>query len=78
MIYATRILARAGLRRGADVLVSETHGMSQRGGSVQAHVRFNAGQAPLIRRGTADVLLALDATEALRALTFVRAGGLVF
>lgn len=75
VVYATKVVAQAALLRGERVLASENHGMSQRGGSVNAHVKIGASQAPLIRRGTADAIIALDLVEALRNLPFVRAGG---
>jgi len=78
VIFAARLLARAASGMGHAVLVSETHGMSQRGGSVLAHLKIGGAQAPLIRRGTADILLAFDRDEALRNLLFLRAGGAAF
>jgi indolepyruvate ferredoxin oxidoreductase beta subunit len=75
VIFLTRLLARAALLAGRPVMVSENHGMSQRGGSVLAHLSLGPGQAPLIRRGTADLLLALDGDEATRNLPYLRPGG---
>ncbi len=51
--------------------------MSQRGGSVLAHVKIGGSDSPLIRRATADVLISFDRIEALRNLTFARSGGQV-
>ena len=78
VIFATKVLAHAAVARGERVMVSENHGMSQRGGSVLAHVKIGGSQSPLIRRATADALIAFDRAEALRAVTFVRAGGSVY
>ena len=78
VVFATRLLAGTAAAMGLPVLASETHGMSQRGGSVLAHLKIGGGQAPLIRRGTADVLLAFDRDEALRNLPFLRSGGSAF
>ncbi len=75
VVFATRLLARAATVEGKDVLASETHGMSQRGGSVTSHLKLGGSLAPLIRPGTADLLLAFDATEGLRNLTYLAAGG---
>ena len=77
VIFATKVLSQAGLMRGEHVLASENHGMSQRGGSVMSYVKIGGNQAPLIRRGTADALIALDRVEAGRNLPFVRAEGCV-
>lgn len=55
--------------------------MSQRGGSVESHVRFGPGEevySPLIPAGEADVLLAFEILEALRGLPMTRAGAVVF
>ncbi len=39
-ILASKILSEGLVRKGYDVMMSEIHGMSQRGGSVTTHVRF--------------------------------------
>ncbi len=77
VVFLTRLIAHAAIYMGHEVMVSETHGMSQRGGSVVSHLKIGGDQAPLIRRGTAHALLALEADEAVRNLSFVRPGGLV-
>jgi len=75
VVYATKVVSQAGLLRGERVLASENHGMSQRGGSVMSCVKIGGSDAPLIRRGTADAVVAFDRLEAIRNLPFVRAGG---
>ncbi len=78
VVYATKVLSQAAVLRGDSVLASENHGMSQRGGSVMSHLKIGGSQSPLIRRGTADAILAFDPVEAVRNLPFLRAGGSVF
>ena len=78
VIFATKVLSQAALSRGESVMASENHGMSQRGGSVQTHFTIGSGDAPLIARGAADVLVGLDRMEALRNLAYVRPGGCVY
>jgi indolepyruvate ferredoxin oxidoreductase beta subunit len=78
VVFATRLLARTAINMGLRVIASETHGMSQRGGSVVSHLKIGGTEAPLIHRGTADMLLALDQNEGLRNLPFVRPGGAVY
>ena len=78
VIYATKVLLQAAMMRGERVMASENHGMSQRGGSVMSYVKIGGSDAPLIRRGTADALIAFDRVEAIRNLSFLRAGGNVF
>ncbi len=48
--FAT-ILGDAAIRAGYKALVAETHGLSQRGGSIDVHVRIGDVDAPLIPRG---------------------------
>ena len=78
IIFATRLLAQTAIDLGQPVMVSETHGMSQRGGSVISHLKIGGNKAPLIPRGTADLLLALEPDEAIRNLSFLRQGGIAF
>jgi len=55
----------------------DTHGLAQRGGIVESHIRVGEDCfSPLIEPGTADLVLALERTEALRALfLYCREGG---
>ena len=78
VVFLTRLLSQTAVALGYPVLVSETHGMSQRGGSVISHLKINGSEAPLIRRGTADLLLAMEPDEAIRNLPLLRQGGTVF
>ena len=57
---------------GFDVKQTEVHGVSQRGGSVETHVRFGAKvYSPIVTPGEADVVIALEKLEALRFAHFV-------
>ncbi len=71
IITASKILSEAALMSGYAVKKSEVHGMSQRGGNVESHVRFSADSpvhAPTIPMGEASMLLAFETLEALRAI----------
>jgi len=71
IITLLRIIGEAALAQGYDVRTSELHGLSQKGGTVQAHARFGKRVlSPLVQKGGADLILGLEATEALRALEF--------
>lgn len=75
-LLASRILGAAVIHEGYDVKVSEVHGMSQRGGSVVTYVKYGeAVHSPIIDKGEADIILAFERLEALRALPFLRKGG---
>ena len=77
-LLASRFLGDVALRLGKDVKVSEVHGMSQRGGSVETCVRIGSSIAsPIIDKGMADVVLAFEAVEALRNLEYLKPEGTV-
>ena len=78
VLFATRILSETALALGHEIIGAETHGMSQRGGSVISHLKIGAQGGPLVRQGTADVFLALDPDEGYKALSFLRDGGAGF
>lgn len=68
LITLLKILAEAAMLQGLDVRTSELHGLSQRGGSVECHIRFGKKvYSPLVGAGGADLVIALEQNEALRA-----------
>lgn len=71
IITLVRILAAASLIEKRDIKTSELHGLSQRGGSVNAHVRFGKEiYSPLVRQGEANLIISLEAQEALKVCYF--------
>ncbi|MBE7014653.1 MAG: indolepyruvate oxidoreductase subunit beta [Ruminococcaceae bacterium] len=75
-LLASRILGNTVIEEGYDVKVSEVHGMSQRGGSVVTYVKYgDKVYSPIIDRGEADIILAFELLEALRALPYLKKGG---
>ncbi|MFN2289645.1 MAG: indolepyruvate oxidoreductase subunit beta [Anaerolineae bacterium] len=76
-ILASDVLSEVALAAGFDVKKSEVHGMAQRGGSVNTHVRWDAERvySPLIGLGEADVLLVFEEAEALRYAEYLKPGG---
>ena len=78
-ILAGNICAMCAAEAGLDVKVSEIHGMSQRGGSVSTVIRVgNKVESMVCDPGCADVVVAFEAVEALRAQHFLREGGAMF
>lgn len=68
LITLTKLLAEAALMEGHDIKTSELHGLSQRGGSVETLIRFGRKiYSPLVRQGGADLIIALEAQEALKS-----------
>lgn len=74
-ILASNILGEACLIEGRSVRGAETHGMAQRGGSVESHVRIDGTFGPLIAPGTADLLIGFDLLEGLRYSHFLKPKG---
>ncbi len=77
-ILASNILGEACLIEGRPVKGAETHGMAQRGGSVESHIRIDGMFGPLIAPGTADLIISFDLLEALRYSHYLKAGGEIF
>ena len=73
------IIAQAAVKSGLNVKQSEVHGMSQRGGSVEAHLRISSEPiySDLIAPGTADVVLSVEPMEALRQRRYLAADGAI-
>ena len=76
-ILASNVLGAACVAEGRSVRGAETHGMAQRGGSVECSVRIDGRFGPLIDPGSADLLLSFDLLEALRYRHFLKPGGRV-
>lgn len=75
-ILAGDLLARVAAGAGCDVTLSEVHGMSQRGGSVDTLIRFGPEVfSPLICLGEADVVVAFEELEGARWAPYLREGG---
>jgi indolepyruvate ferredoxin oxidoreductase, beta subunit len=84
VLLVTRVFTELVLREGFPLIGSEDHGMSQRGGSVMTHLKIGDFDSPLVKKGSADILLSLDKDEAYRTLHYLKpsangqAGGLCF
>ncbi len=76
-ILASDVMASVALAAGFDVKKSEVHGMSQRGGTVNTHVRWDSERvySPLVGLGEADILLIFEEAEALRYAEYLKPGG---
>jgi len=71
LITLLQIIAEAALSQGYEVRTSELHGLSQRGGSIEVHIRFGKKiYSPLIGQGKADLILGLEMQETMRGLYF--------
>jgi indolepyruvate ferredoxin oxidoreductase beta subunit len=77
VVLASDIIGETAIAAGFDVKKTDTLGMAQRGGSVISHVRLAEKVAsPLIKEGTADLLLAFEMLEAARWGHYLHEGGI--
>lgn len=80
-VLAAKVLAQAAQAKGWQVRTAETIGMAQRGGSVVSHVRMgDNGEeviAPLVAKGTADMIIAFEPAEAARVLPYLASDGVM-
>lgn len=71
LITLLQVISEAAFLDGYDVKTSELHGLSQRGGSVETHIKIGKEvMSPLIVKGEADLVIGLEMLEGLRALPF--------
>ena len=67
LVTLLSVIDEAAFVEGYDVKSSELHGLSQRGGSVEAHVIFGGKvYSPMVPNGKADLIIALELLEGLR------------
>jgi len=79
VLKASEICGMAALLQGFNVKKSEVHGMAQRGGSVESHLRFGEKvYSPLIMPGQADQLVCFNRGEADRVSHFLKEDGTSF
>jgi len=71
------VLAIGALNNGLFVKQSEVHGMSQRGGAVQSHIRISDKEiySVLIPKGQVNAIISVEPMEALRYLPFLNKDG---
>ena len=68
-LLASRLLGDAALSLNIPAVVSEIHGMAQRGGIVESAVLLGDVTSPIVSNAEADVLIGFEPVETLRALS---------
>lgn len=68
VLTAAHIVGLAGQKAGQNVTVGQLHGMSQRGGSVEATVVLGPGRTAFVGPGSADIVVGFEPLEVLRAV----------
>lgn len=71
------VIGRAAVENNMFLKQAEVHGMSQRGGDVQSHLRISTDPiaSDLIPEGKADLIISVEPMEALRYLPMLHAEG---
>ena len=78
VLTIAHILGSSALSAGLQVVQSELHGMSQRGGSVSTHLRIGTQiYGPTFPEGTGDLLVGMEPIETIRNIESVRDTGVV-
>ena len=77
LMLLSAILGKAAVDSGLKVMTGEQHGLSQRQGSIYVHFRIGDPISPLSPYGKADMMIAMEATEALRYVEYLKEGGVV-
>ncbi|MEW6411522.1 MAG: indolepyruvate oxidoreductase subunit beta [Candidatus Zixiibacteriota bacterium] len=76
VLLASEIITEVAMGAGLDVKKSEVHGMAQRGGIVSSHVRIAPRvYSPTIGYGQADIIVAFEQAEGLRAMDWMKKDG---
>ena len=78
LVLLSNLIGNACARAGLRAITGEQHGLSQRSGSINIHLRIGEGiRSPLIPLGGAEFLLALESLEALRSVEYLKDDGIV-
>ncbi|UCH05241.1 MAG: indolepyruvate oxidoreductase subunit beta [Candidatus Thorarchaeota archaeon] len=77
LMLLSAILGKAAVDAGLEVRTGEQHGLSQRQGSIYVHFRIGKPLSPLIPYGRADMVIAMEASEVLRYIEYLKEDGVV-
>jgi indolepyruvate ferredoxin oxidoreductase beta subunit len=79
ILTIARAISIAALRRGLTLKQAEVHGMSQRGGAVQSHLRVADHElfSDLIPLGQANMVLSVEPLETLRYIQYLDGEGVI-
>jgi indolepyruvate ferredoxin oxidoreductase beta subunit len=69
IIKTSIVIGESGMKSNLGVIMSEIHGMSQRGGVVSTELKIGDSRSPIIEDGKSDLLIAFEPMEALRAIS---------
>ena len=68
IIKTSTVIGEAAMKSSMPVVMSEVHGMAQRGGGVSTELKIGDSYYPIIEKGSSDILISFEPVEALRAI----------
>jgi len=73
------LIVKAAVNEGFDFRQSEMHGMNQKGGTVESHVRLSDRviYSDIVPKGSADIIIGLEPIEALRQIEYLSDDGII-
>ena len=71
------LISKAAIHKGLNAIMSEIHGLAQRGGSVSVEVRLGDVHGPIISNGEGDLLIGLEYMEGIRNIPRMKDGSTV-
>jgi indolepyruvate ferredoxin oxidoreductase beta subunit len=78
LVLLTSVIGDACAKSGKKIITGEMYGLSQRSGTVSVHLRIGEDAfSPLIPYGQADIIIALEAIEALRYIEYLKKDGII-
>ena len=77
ILSISTVIGEAAVRKGLYLKQAEVHGMSQRGGEVQSHLRISDQPiySDLLQKGKANLIISIEPMEGLRYLPFLNPDG---
>lgn len=75
VLTIAEMIINTAMKKGIRCNFFPTKGMAQRGGFVKAQLRLGDAKGPDISAGTADVVIAMEQSEALKAVDYLRPDG---
>lgn len=77
IIKTSIVIGEAAMNAGMNVVMSEIHGMAQRGGVVSTELKIGDAKSPIIEGSSADLLLSFEPLEALRSISKINKNSFV-
>ncbi len=77
VIFASKTVGEAVMKASQNVIMSEVHGMAQRGGVVTCHICIGDIHSSIIGDGEADIILSFEPIETYRALHKANSGTMI-